>query len=89
MLSINVNEREIRELYLKELHAHIKKIDSSLVFWDRKELERRTCMSWDSIQKQFFYDSRFPKCKIGQKWYFPAKAAEKFLLSWIEEQSIG
>lgn len=88
MLSIHVDESEIRELYLKELRNHIKKVDSRLVFWDRKELERRTCMSWDSIQKQFFFDSRFPKCKIGQKWYFPANGAEEFLLTWIKEQAI-
>ncbi|SCM00677.1 Group-specific protein [Bacillus cytotoxicus] len=46
-------------------------------------------MSWNTIQDQFFFDPRFPKFKVGQKWYFPAKQTQKFLLEWAEEKMLG
>lgn len=46
-------------------------------------------MSWNTIQENFFYDPRFPKHKIGSKWYYPAKEAEEFLLVWFEEQYLA
>ena len=86
MLTVTVDEKKITQLYKEQIAETIKKVDAELVYWDRKELMRRTCMSWDSIQKLFFFDPRFKKFKVGGKWYFPAKAANDFLLEWIEEQ---
>lgn len=48
---------------------------------------RRTCMSWNTIQKEFFFDPYFPKRRVGGKWYFPAKKTKEFLLDWIELRS--
>ncbi|WP_191556428.1 group-specific protein [Metabacillus idriensis] len=87
MISIDINEREVKQLYLEKLQEKIKEVDVELLFWDRKELERRTCMSWDTIQKQFLHDPRFPKHKVGAKWYFPAREASHFLITWIKERA--
>ncbi|POD45905.1 group-specific protein [Pseudomonas syringae pv. syringae] len=87
MLNIQIDEREVKQLYLEKLEEKIKEVDSELVFWDANELKRRTCMSWNFIQERFFFDSRFPKHKIGNKWYFPAEKAKQFLLQWLEEQN--
>ena len=86
MLSIQVDDQEVRTLYLEKLEERIKEIDAEMIFWDRKELCRRTCMSWNTIQKEFFFDERFQKQKVGNKWYFPAEEAKKFLLQWLSEQ---
>lgn len=86
MLEIKIDENEVRKLYLEELEKHIKRIESQLTFWDTNELLKRTCMSWNTIQKEFFYDPRFPKYKVGRKWYYPAKKTEEFLIMWLEEQ---
>lgn len=64
----------------QKIDEKLKEIDSELVFWDTKELMRRTCMCWNTIQKEFFFDKHFPKRKIGSKWYFPASETKQFLL---------
>ncbi|WP_397386181.1 group-specific protein [Paenibacillus sp. VCA1] len=56
------------------------------VFWDTKELKRRTCMCWNTIQETFFYDPEFPKRKIGGKWYYPAREARQYLELWLMNQ---
>jgi phage pi2 protein 07 len=86
MINIQVDEQELRELYLKKLEEKMKEVDAELVFWDAAELKRRTCMSWNTIQKEFFFDPRFPKYKVGNKWYFPAHEAKQFLLKWLAEK---
>jgi len=47
---------------------------------------RRTNLSWNTIQDNFFHDKGFPKMKIGGKWLYPAKEAEEFLLVWLENK---
>lgn len=86
LLNIEIDQSEVRQLYLEKLQEKIKEVDSELVYWDANELKRRTCMSWNTIQERFFFDPRFPKFKIGGKWYFPADKAKSFLLLWLEEQ---
>lgn len=86
MLNIQIDEQEVKQMYLEKLEEKMKEFDADLVFWDRKELLRRTCISWTTIQERFFLDPRFPKYKVGNKWYFPADETKKFLLQWLSEQ---
>lgn len=87
MLTVKVDEHEVKQVLREEVQARIKAADMDLVFWDRNELERRTCMSWNNIQEKFFFDARFPKHKVGGKWFFPADKTKAFLLEWLEEQN--
>mgnify|MGYP001239099667 FL=1 len=89
MLNIEIDENEVRGLYLEKLEEKIREVDAEKVFWDTNELKRRTCLSWNTIQETFFYDPRFPKFKVGKKWMFPAEETKKFLLQWIREQPRG
>ncbi|MGE8078109.1 group-specific protein [Peribacillus loiseleuriae] len=86
MISIDIDEHEFKKLCKAELKEKMKEIDAELVFWDTKELKRRTCMSWNTIQDTFFHDERFPKYKVGGKWYFPAAQTKEFLLDWLERR---
>ncbi len=86
ILDIKIDEQKIEELFLEELRKRLDNIEQRKTFWDMKELCRQTSMSGSSIREYFFYDERFPKFKIGGKWYFPALEAENFLLMWIKEQ---
>lgn len=83
---LNANESEIRKLCLQKIEEMLKEYDAEYVFWDTAELKRRTCMSWNTIQDTFFFDPRFPKRKVGSKWYFPAREARNFLVQWLDEQ---
>lgn len=86
MINVEIDENQIHKLALEKIEEHLKKVDKELVYWDTNELKRRTCMSWPTILSTFFHHPGFPKFKIGQKWYFPAKETQNFLLQWIREQ---
>lgn len=89
MLSIQLDEKAIEEQFLLEMRKRLEQIERRHTFWDMKELMRQTNMGENSIKEKFFYDPRFPKHKIGGKWYFPAAECEVFLLQWIKEQPIS
>lgn len=86
MLSIQVNQRELEHLFVEELKKRLEQLEHRCTYWDMKELCKQTNMSENNIKEKFFYDERFPRYKIGGKWYFPARECEHFLLLWIKEQ---
>lgn len=85
-IDIQIDQEEVKQLYLEKLAERMKEFDRELIFLDRKELIRRTSLSWNTILDTFFYDPRFPKYKVGAKWLFPAEETKKFLLQWLSEQ---
>lgn len=87
IITVSIDKAEMERLVQKEIKAQIQEINADLVFWDLKELCRRTCMSIPFIREQFFYHPDFPKFKIGSKWWMPAKETEAFLLDWIRKQA--
>lgn len=88
LINVEIDQKEVRNLYFEKLEEKIKEVDAELVFWDANELKKRTCMSWNTIQNTFFFHPDFPKFKIGQKWYFPAQEAKQFLLKWLKEKRV-
>lgn len=86
MIKIQIDEAVLHQILQAAIQEKISAIDKDLVFWDTKELKRRTCMSWNTIQDNFFHDERFPKVKIGGKWFYPAKETEAFLIMWLKEK---
>lgn len=88
IFNITIDEQKVKKIFLEELRKCLERIEHKKVLWDMKELCRQTSMSENTIKEKFFYDERFPKYKLGGKWYFPALEAEVFLLMWIKEQKI-
>ncbi|MFC7061115.1 group-specific protein [Halobacillus seohaensis] len=86
MLSVHVNDQEVKAMLKREIEETVNNLDTELVFWDTNELKRRTCMSWNTIKERFFFDERFPKVKVGGKYYFPAQKTKEFLITWLDEQ---
>ncbi|MBE0342400.1 group-specific protein [Paenibacillus sp. 28ISP30-2] len=86
MIKISVDEIEARKLIQEKVAELVKVVDAEYVFWDTKELRKRTCMSWNAILNTFFHDPRFIKRKVGKKWYFPARETRAFLEMWLLEQ---
>lgn len=86
IVQVQVDESVVQEQIRQQIADLVKEVDAEMVFWDAKELMRRTCMSWNFIQQQFFFDPRFPKFKVGNKWYFPARETREFLVKWLHEQ---
>lgn len=86
LVKVELDEFAVQEQIKTQISELIQGVDAEMVFWDRKELMRRTCMSWNSIQEHFFFDPDFPKAKIGAKWYFPARETREFLVTWLSKQ---
>lgn len=86
LIDIHINQQLIEQKFLEEFKKRIDQIESQQVLWDTKTLCEKTSMSINTIKDNFFYNSGFPKHKIGGKWYFPARECEAFLLQWIKEQ---
>lgn len=86
MIQIQVDQEAIEKMYMEAIKLKIQELDKGLVFWDTKELKRRTCLSWNTIQDNFFHHKDFPKVKIGGKWMYPAKETEEFLETWLDEK---
>lgn len=87
MIEVKLDEQYIEEAFRQELKKRLDQLENETVFWDMKDLQKNTRMSVNTIKDTFFYDERFPKIKIGQKWYFPAQEAKEFLLMWLKEQN--
>lgn len=89
MISINVDSDKLIQIFQSELRNKLTEIEHTLTFWDTKELKRRTCMSWGTIQGTFFHDEEFPKAKVGGKWYFPARETDEYLVKWLRRREVG
>lgn len=87
LLNVQIDKSEVMRLCHEKISELVKEVDADYVFWDTAELKKRTCMSWNTIQEAFFFDPRFPKRKVGSKWYFPARETRSFLVQWLLEQS--
>ena len=85
---MQVDEEVIKQLYKDAIDEKLKDFDKDLIYWDTKELKRRTTLSWSTIQATFFFDENFPKVKLGSKWLFPAKETEAFLEKWLSEKRL-
>lgn len=87
MITLELDNEILENTFKEELQKRLDTIQQNLTLWDMKELQKQTSMSVNTIKERFFYDDRFPKYRVGSKWYFPAKECEAFLLNWIKEQS--
>lgn len=85
-IEIKVNEEYVNDLIDKKLDDYISSYPT-LVLWDSNDLKTYTRMSWNTIQDSFFHDPSFPKFKVGNKWFFPAKEAENFINHWALEKT--
>lgn len=86
LLTVDIDETEVKKMCRERVEELVKEVDAEYVFWDTAELKKRTCMSWNTIQGTFFFDSRFPKVRVGGKWYFPVRETREFLKKWLMEQ---
>jgi len=89
LMKVELDSAQIQKLCRDRIAELVVEVDAEYIFWDSKELMKRTCMSWNFIQDQFFFDPRFIKRKVGTKWFFPVKETREFLREWLLEQSIS
>ena len=86
VVEMKVNSGKLEGWCREEIRDQIRTLDLDLVWWDTKELTRRTCLSFPTIKEHFFYHPDFPKKQVGQKWMYPAEETRSFLLNWLNQK---
>lgn len=84
MFNVHIDQEQLLDMCKQSIEEKLEEVHQDLVLWDINELKRRTCMSVNTMKEKFFYDPDFPKFKVGNKWFFPAKETEAFLEKWAE-----
>jgi hypothetical protein len=57
-----------------------EQMDKERTFWDSKELQRQTMLSWSTIQNEFFMVSVFLNIDLGGSGCFQLRKQENFYL---------
>lgn len=86
MINIEVDSKYVEEQLKMAIEKRLNELDSQKIFWDMKELAKKTSMSISHLEKHVIYQPGFPMYRVGKKRVFPAKETEKFLLNWIKDQ---
>ncbi|MEK3767489.1 group-specific protein [Paenibacillus sp. FSL R5-0887] len=50
LVTIDIDKSEILLICREKIEKLLDELDNKYVFWDTTEPEKRTCMSWNSIQ---------------------------------------
>lgn len=85
LVNVNVDQQEVREMLRQQIEQAVKEADHESVFWDTKELKRRTCMSWTAIQETFFFEPGFPKERSGRNGTTQQEKRGSFLRSGFKD----
>lgn len=84
MIQIELNEEELKEIYIKMVEQRLTELEAETFFLDSKQLQKFTGMGWNSIVTHLLSDPNFPSLKLGKKWIFPRHEVEKYLQRYYE-----
>lgn len=85
MIDIQVNEDELKSLYLAEVQKRLDKIEFQSMLMDSKQLCKMLSLSWPTVEKVFLRDPNFPKIRVGSKWLFNRKEVQAYVDKWSIE----
>lgn len=70
MFQIQVDENQLKELYLAKVDEKLKQLEQDVFFMNSKQLQKYLNMSWSSIEKLFLHDPDFGAVRLGSRWLF-------------------
>ncbi|MFA9559857.1 helix-turn-helix domain-containing protein [Evansella sp. AB-rgal1] len=82
MFNINLNEDELKTIYLEEVQKRLEEWEQQTLLMDMKELCKMLSLSRPTVEKLFIYNSDFPSLRVGKKWLFPRKDVEEYIKRW-------
>lgn len=85
MINVEIDQEQLKELYLHKVEEHLKEIDLEVFFMDSKQLANYLNMSWNTIVSHLLYDEDFPKVRLGSKWLFNRKEVQEFMKNYYVE----
>lgn len=84
MIQVQINEEELKALYLQKLDERLEEIESEVFFMSSKELCRFVGMSWVSVSTHLLSDPDFPSIRNGVRWLFPKKEVAAYMAKYYE-----
>lgn len=84
MIHVQIDQEELKALYLEKLDRHLKEIEANVFFMDSKSLCQFTGMSWTNVSTHLMSDSDFPAIRLGNKWLFPRKEVSEYMQKYYE-----
>lgn len=85
MIQVQINEEELKEIYLQKLDECLKKIESEVFFFDSKALCKFVGMSWTSVNAHLMSDPDFPVIRLGSKFLYPRQEVENYMKNFYWE----
>lgn len=85
MVEVNINEEELKEIYIKMVDERLTKLEAETFFLDSKQLQRFVGMGWNSCVEHLLSDPNFPAIRLGHKWLFPRFEVENYLKKFYQE----
>ncbi|MGG0844083.1 helix-turn-helix domain-containing protein [Peribacillus simplex] len=85
MISFEIDQELLKELYLQKVEEHLQEIEMEVFFMDSKQLATYLNMSWNTIVSHLLYDEKFPKVRLGSKWLFNRKEVQEFMKKYYVE----
>ncbi|MEK4014872.1 helix-turn-helix domain-containing protein [Peribacillus sp. NPDC096447] len=85
MISFEIDQELLKELYLQKVEEHLQEIEMEVFFMDSKQLATYLNMSWNTIVSHLLYDEKFPKVRLGSKWLFNRKEVQEFMEKYYLE----
>ena len=85
MITIEVDQEKLKELYLQRIDEHSQEHESEVFFMNSKQLAIYLNMSCNTIVTHLLYDEEFPKIRLGSKWLFHKKEVNKYMEKYYNE----
>lgn len=82
MFNINLNENELKTIYLEEVQKRLDVWEQQTLLMDMKELCKILSLSRPTVEKLFIFNPDFPSMRVGKKWLFNRKEVEEYIKSW-------
>ncbi|WP_203332624.1 helix-turn-helix domain-containing protein [Planococcus beigongshangi] len=84
MIQVQIDESQLKALYLEQLDKRMKEIEGEVFFMSSKELCRFVGMSWPLVSAHLISDYDFPKIRMGNKWLFPKREVAEYMQKYYE-----
>ena len=84
MIQFQIDQEELKALYLSKLDERMREIEQEVFFMDSKALCRFTGMSYTNVFTHLMSDPDFPAIRLGNKWLFPRKEVADYMQRYYE-----
>lgn len=84
MIQVQIDQEELKTMYLAKLDERMKEIEQEVFFMDSKALCQFIGMSWTNAMTHLISDPDFPAIRLGNKWLFPKKEVTEYLQKYYE-----